>query len=65
VTAHLVSLLGFGALVLAAVALDLSARLGGRPATADRAVAAAMRTTAGRVAVLAVWVWVGVHVLAR
>ena len=64
-TAYLVSLLGFAALVLAGVALEVSARLRGRPATVSRAVAAAMRTTTGRAAVLAAWIWLGVHVLAR
>lgn len=62
---HLVSLVGFTGLILAGVALEVSARLSGRPATVDQAVAAAMRTTSGRVVVLAAWVWVGVHVLAR
>ncbi len=35
------------------------------PATAARAVAAAQRTTPGRVAVLLAWAWLGVHFLAR
>ncbi len=34
-------------------------------ATAGRALAAALRTTPGRVAVLLAWAWLGVHFLAR
>ena len=34
-------------------------------ATATAALAAAMRTAPGRVTVLAVWIWLGVHFLAR
>lgn len=57
--------LGFAALLLAALALETAARRGTGPATAPQAVGAAMRTTAGRVAVLLVWLWLGVHFLAR
>ena len=46
-------------------ALELSARLGEDRVTAAQALGAAMRTTAGRVVVLAAWVWLGVHFLAR
>lgn len=60
-----VSVLAFLVLALAAVVLEVSARLAGRPASLPDAVAAAMRTTPGRVAVLASWLWIGVHVLAR
>jgi hypothetical protein len=40
---------------------------GARPgrATAGQALAAAMRTTPGRVAVLLAWAWLGLHFLAR
>jgi hypothetical protein len=38
---------------------------GRRAPTLALAVAAVMRTTAGRLTVLAVWVWLGVHFLAR
>jgi hypothetical protein len=57
--------LGFAALLAAALALETAARRGAGPATAGEAVAAAMRTTAGRVAVLLAWAWLGVHLLAR
>jgi hypothetical protein len=40
-------------------------RAGAGSATAGRTVAAAMRTTPGRVAVLVSWLWLGVHFLAR
>jgi len=65
VTAGTASLLGFAALLVAGLALEVAARRRLGPATAGQALAAAMRTTAGRVAVLAVWVWLGVHFLAR
>ena len=56
---------GFAVLLLAALALEVAARRGAGPATAAQAVDAAMRTTAGRVAVLVAWLWLGVHFLAR
>ena len=60
-----VSVLAFMVLALAAVVLEVSARLTGRPASLPDTLASAMRTTPGRVAVLASWLWIGVHVLAR
>ena len=65
VSGTVVSVLAFVVLGLAVVVLEASARLMGRPASLPDAVAAAMRTTPGRVAVLASWLWIGVHVLAR
>ena len=56
---------GFAVLLAAAVALEAAARAGAGPATATETVAAAMRTTPGRVAVLLARVWLGVHFLAR
>jgi anti-sigma-K factor RskA len=57
--------LGFAVLAVAALALELAARHDPDRATAPQALAAAMRTTRGRVAVLAGWLWLGVHFLAR
>jgi Family of unknown function (DUF6186) len=57
--------LGYGLLLLGALALDVAARTRGRGVTAADAVAAAMRTTPGRTVVLLTWLWVGVHFLAR
>ncbi|RBY77237.1 hypothetical protein DQ238_15180 [Geodermatophilus sp. TF02-6] len=57
--------LGFAVLLLAGLGLELAARRGAGPATAAQAVGAAMRTTPGRIGVLLVWLWVGVHFLAR
>ncbi len=57
--------LGFAVLLLAALVLETAARRGAGPATAAQAVGAAMRSTPGRVAVLLVWLWLGVHFLAR
>ena len=59
------SLLAFAALLVTGVAIDLAGRLGRGPATAAEALGAAMRTTPGRLAVLATWAWIGVHFLAR
>ncbi len=56
---------GFAVLLLAALVLEVLARRGAGPATAAQVVAAAMRSTTGRVAVLLVWLWLGVHFLAR
>lgn len=56
---------GFVALLAAGLVLEVAARCGRGPATAAEAVGAAMRTTAGRAAVLLIWVWLGVHFLAR
>jgi hypothetical protein len=56
---------GFAVLLVAALALEIAARRGAGPATSTETVAAAMRTTPGRVAVLLAWVWLGVHFLAR
>lgn len=52
-------------LVITGLALEWTARRGHDRATAAQAVAAAMRTTPGRVVVLTAWAWVGVHFLAR
>jgi hypothetical protein len=59
------SVAGFLLLLAAGVALEWRARrLPERP-TAARCLAATMRTTPGRVAVLAWWVWLGIHFMAR
>jgi hypothetical protein len=57
--------LGYGLLLLGALALDVAARTRDHGVTAADAVAAAMRTTPGRTVVLLTWLWVGVHFLAR
>jgi hypothetical protein len=61
----MLAVLGYGLLVLGAGALDLTARLRRRGATATDAVAAAMRTGPGRTVVLVTWLWLGIHFLAR
>lgn len=55
----------YAALLVSAAAIEIRARRAAGPATAAEAVAAAMRTTPGRAAVLLAWVWLGVHFLAR
>jgi hypothetical protein len=60
-----VSVVGFAALLVTGLALEIAARRGRVRATAAQAVGAAMRTTPGRAMVLMVWVWLGVHFLAR
>ena len=59
------SLIALTVLVVGAVALECSARRSADRATAGQALGAAMRSTPGRVVVLAAWVWLGVHFLAR
>ncbi len=56
---------GVVCLLLAGLALEARARARPGPATAARAVGAAMRTTPGRATVLLAWLWLGVHFLAR
>ncbi len=60
-----VTIVGVVCLVLSGLALEACARRGLGPATASRALGAAMRTTYGRAAVLLAWLWMGVHFLAR
>lgn len=60
-----VALLGFAVLLALGLALQAAGRRRVGAVTAGQALAAAMRTTPGRAAVLAAWVWVGVHFLAR
>jgi len=59
------SLLVLAALLVTGLALELSARGGSDRATAGQALGAAMRTVPGRATVLAAWLWLGVHFLAR
>ncbi|TFV88206.1 hypothetical protein E4P40_10315 [Blastococcus sp. CT_GayMR20] len=60
-----VTVLGLVVLAVGGAALELTAhRRPDRP-TAAQAVGAAMRTTPGRAAVWAVWLWLGIHFLAR
>lgn len=60
-----VSLLALAVLALAGLALESAARRPGGPATAAQALGATMRSAPGRVLVLAAWIWLGVHFLAR
>lgn len=64
-TAATASALVFAALLVAGLALDAVARWGALLPTAPAALSAAMRRPPGRVAVLATWLWLGVHFLAR
>lgn len=57
---------GFAAILLLAVAANLAARRPGsgvQPLSAT--LAAALRSRAGRVVVLGLWLWLGWHLLAR
>ena len=57
---------GFAAIIAIMVAVDLLARRRRREtAPLGTALTAAMRTGAGRVVVLGVWLWMGWHFLAR
>jgi hypothetical protein len=57
--------LGVAVLLVAALALEVAGRRGQAVASAAASVGAAMRTPPGRVTVLLVWLWLGVHFLAR
>ncbi|WP_164702341.1 DUF6186 family protein [Modestobacter sp. KNN46-3] len=61
----LLSAAGFLVLFVVGVAIEVCAPLGRGPATAGRALSAAMRTTPGRAVVPLTWLWLGVHFLAR
>jgi hypothetical protein len=57
---------GFAAILGLAIAADLLARRpGSRVRPLGVTLAAALRSRAGRVVVLAAWLWVGWHFLAR
>lgn len=61
-----VSITGFLLLLVVGIGLEARARRGApRGVSAVPSVAAAMRTSAGRTAVLVWWLWLGVHFLAR
>ncbi|MGY1623883.1 DUF6186 family protein [Geodermatophilus sp. SYSU D00965] len=60
-----VGVLGVAVLLVAALALEGAGRRGRAGTSAAAAVGAAMRTPPGRVTVLLVWLWLGVHFLAR
>ena len=60
-----VSVVGVVCLMVGGLALEACARRGLGPATAGRALSAAMRTAYGRTIVFLAWLWLGVHFLAR
>jgi len=60
-----VCVIALTSLLAGGVALEVSARRRDDRATVAQALGAAMRTAPGRVVVLAAWVWLGVHFLAR
>jgi hypothetical protein len=65
-TPRAVIVAGFAVLLAVAVAVDVAARRaewGVRPLST--ALAAALRSRGGRVAVLGAWLWLGWHFLAR
>jgi hypothetical protein len=66
VTARAAIIAGFAAILILAIGTDLVAR---RPGAGVRPLSgtltAALRSRGGRVLVLAVWLWLGWHFLAR
>jgi hypothetical protein len=64
-SASTASVIAVAVLLVTGLALEFAARRGHDRATAAQALGAAMRTTPGRAIVLAAWVWLGVHFLAR
>lgn len=61
----LLCVLAWTLVVVSGAAMEVWARRGQDRATVAQAIGAAMRTTPGRVMVLAAWLWLGVHFLAR
>lgn len=59
------SVIALASLVTGALVLELTARRSRDRATAGQVLGATMRSTPGRVVVLAAWIWLGVHFLAR
>lgn len=62
---RLVTLLGYGAIALAALGLELAARRTGRVATFGQALDALLRRWPFRLALLAGWMWLGWHLFVR
>jgi hypothetical protein len=60
-----VTVLGLLVLAAAGAVLELVARRRRDQPSAAQAIGAAMRTTPGRAAILATWLWLGIHFLAR
>lgn len=60
-----VTLAGYAVIAAAMVACQVAALAGRRRATLGDAVAAATARPAGRLVVLAAWLWVGWHVFVR
>ena len=60
-----VSLLGWSVVLVSGLLLEAAGRVRPDVPTASEVVTAAMRTASGRVLVLAAWLWLGVHFLAR
>jgi hypothetical protein len=66
VSARAVLVTGFGLIFAAMLVVDLATRRWGRVASPlGTALTAAMRSGAGRLVVLGVWLWLGWHFLAR
>jgi hypothetical protein len=65
VSGALAGIAGVVSLIVGGLALEACARRGLGPATAGRALSAAMRTASGRAIVFLAWLWMGVHFLAR
>ncbi len=62
---RLLTLVGYGLVAMAAVALELSARRSGRCATFVQALDAALRRWPLRLLLVAGWLWLGWHVFVR
>lgn len=60
-----ISLLGWSVVLVSGLLLEVAGRVRLDVSTAAEVVGAAMRTAPGRVLVLAAWLWLGVHFLAR
>jgi len=56
-------LIGYALIALAGVALEVFARRTGNIPTIDATIRWALRTHSGRIALFAVWAWLGLHFL--
>ncbi|MGA7271016.1 MAG: DUF6186 family protein [Acidimicrobiia bacterium] len=61
---HTLTLVGYGAIVLAGVAIEIAARhREGSGFTFDKILTWALHTRSGRLGIFAAWAWLGLHFL--
>jgi len=60
-----VTLAGYAVVAVAAILYQLAAMLGGRTSTLGQTLGSLRRSAAGRVVLLAGWLWLGWHLFVR